>query len=111
MEFAGLTLTYMRERIVDECTKRGTCPMNRKEFDETFSGRDLTIQVRAALDFAQQNGLAFGRSMGDQHFVFSRLPAAPEGPSAQRSPSARNHPQRPGKRFRGRQKRRGQALR
>jgi hypothetical protein len=65
--------------------------MSRKEFDETFAGRDLTIQVRAALDFAQQNGLAFGRSMGDQHFVFSRLPAVPEASSASRSP-AMNRP-------------------
>lgn len=103
----------MRERIVEECATRGTCPMNRKEFDETFAGRDLTIQVRAALDFAQQNGLAFGRSMGDQHFVFSRLPAAPEV-SSSRNPAmnrpandrggarARNrhrgHPNRRGKR-------------
>ncbi|MHC1768449.1 MAG: hypothetical protein AB9869_29935 [Verrucomicrobiia bacterium] len=70
----------MKQQIVEECARRGTCPMNRTQFDETFVGRDLTIQVRAALDFARQNGLAFGRSMGDQHFVFSRL--APENASA-----------------------------
>ena len=76
----------MREQIVDGCSRQGTYSMSRKEFDETFTGRDLTIQVRAAHDFAQQNGLAFGRSMGDQHFVFSRLPAEPE-PSQQRRPN------------------------
>jgi hypothetical protein len=64
----------MTERILDECSRRGTCPLNRKEFDDAFSGADLTIQVRAAIDFAQQNDLAFARGMGDQVFVFSRLP-------------------------------------
>ena len=74
----------MTERILDECSRRGTCPLNRREFDETFSGQDLTIQVRAALDFAQQHDLAFARSTGDQFFVFSRL--------AKLQPGTRGHP-------------------
>ena len=80
--------------------------MNRKEFDETFAGRDLTIQVRAALDFAQQNGLAFGRSMGDQYFVFSRLSAAaPDSGNQQRKqPSGKF--QRSRQRSHGRSRRR-----
>jgi hypothetical protein len=64
----------MTERILEECLRRGTCPLTRKQFDETFAGSDLTIQIRAAIDFAQQNDLAFARSMGDQAFLFSRLP-------------------------------------
>jgi len=66
--------TTMTSRILDECSQHGTCPLNRKEFDETFAGSDLTIQIRAAIDFAQQNDLAFARSLGDQAFVFSGLP-------------------------------------
>ncbi len=50
--------------------------LNRMRFDETFTGPDLTIQVRAAIDFAQQNDLAFARNTGDQRFLFSRLPKA-----------------------------------
>ena len=68
----------MREQILDECLKRGACPLNRKQFDETFSGYDLTIQMRSAIDFAQQNDLALGRSTGDQHFVFYRLSKSQE---------------------------------
>src|SRR6476620_11227706 len=67
-------LGTMKERILEECSRRGTCPLDRKAFEEAFAGWDLTIQVRSAIDFAQQNGLAFGRSAGDQRFVFSRLP-------------------------------------
>ena len=66
------------QRILDECSRRGSCPLDRKEFDETFAGADLAIQVRAAIDFAQQHDLAFARSVGDQHFVFSRLPKSQE---------------------------------
>jgi hypothetical protein len=68
----------MTERIVEECLKRGTCPLNRKEFNETFAGADLNIQVRAAIDFAQQKDLAFARAFGDQAFLFSRLPKSSE---------------------------------
>jgi hypothetical protein len=50
--------------------------LSRMEFDETFAGPDLTIQVRGAIDFAQQHDLAFARSTGDQRFLFSRLPKA-----------------------------------
>jgi hypothetical protein len=64
----------LTERILDECSRRGTCLLSRKEFDETFTGLDLTIQVRGAIDFAQQHDLAFARSTGDQRFLFSRLP-------------------------------------
>jgi len=64
----------MNQRILDECSRKGTCPLNRSEFDAAFGGADLTIQIRAAIDFAQQNDLAFARGMGDQMFVFSRLP-------------------------------------
>ena len=63
----------MIQRILDECLRRGMCLLNRKEFDEAFGGPDLTVQVRAAIDFAQQNDLAFARSLGDQAFVFSGL--------------------------------------
>lgn len=70
---------FMRQRILDECVHRGTCPLNRTEFDEAFAGADLTIQIRTANDFAQQHGLAFARSTGDQHFLFSRLPKLEEG--------------------------------
>lgn len=63
-------------RILDDCSRRGTCQLSRKEFDETFAGADLTIQVRGAIDFAQQHDLAFARSTGDQLFLFSRLPKA-----------------------------------
>ena len=69
----------MTQRILDECSRRGTCPLNRKEFDETFAGSDLTVQVRSALDFARLHDLAFARSLGDQAFVFSRLPKMLEG--------------------------------
>jgi hypothetical protein len=58
--------------------------LNRREFNETFTGADLTIQVRGAIDFAQQHDLAFARSTGDQAFLFSRLPKA--------SKQERNHP-------------------
>jgi hypothetical protein len=51
--------------------------LSRAEFDETFAGLDLTSQVRAAIDFAQQHDLAFARSTGDQRFLFSRLPKGP----------------------------------
>ena len=68
----------MTERILEECLKRGTCPLNRKEFNETFAGADLNIQVRAAIDFAQQKDLAFARAFGDQAFLFSRLPKSSE---------------------------------
>jgi hypothetical protein len=68
----------MIEKILDECTKRGTCPLNRKEFDEAFAGHDLAVQLRSACDFARQHDLAFGRSTGDQNFMFSRLPKTPE---------------------------------
>jgi hypothetical protein len=80
----------MIERILDECSQRRTCPLNRKEFDETFTGADLTIQVRAAIDFAQQHDLAFARSTGDQLFVFSRLPKAPEPGRGQQPRNGRN---------------------
>ena len=66
----------LNERILEECSRRGTCLLNRKEFDEAFTGSDLTIQVRGAIDFAQQHDLAFARSTGDQQFLFSRLPKA-----------------------------------
>jgi hypothetical protein len=81
----------MIQRILDECSRRGTCPLNRKEFDETFAGSDLTIQIRAAIDFAQQNDLAFARSMGDQAFLFSRLAKASK--ARQKQPvNARSQP-------------------
>jgi hypothetical protein len=64
----------MTQRILDECSRRGTCALNRQQFNEIFAGPDLTTQIRVAIDFAQQNDLAFARSMGDQAFVFSRLP-------------------------------------
>lgn len=48
--------------------------LSRMDFDETFAGPDLTVQVRAAIDFAQQHDLAFARSAGDHQFLFSRLP-------------------------------------
>ena len=51
--------------------------LSRKEFDETFIGLDLTIQVRGAIDFAQQHDLAFARSTGDERFLFSRLAKGP----------------------------------
>jgi hypothetical protein len=81
----------MRQRILDECSQRGTCPLNRREFDEAFTGCDLTIQVRAANDFAQQHGLAFARSTGDQLFLFSRLPKVEE------TPQRNNHGRQPAK--------------
>ena len=92
----------MIERILDECSQRRTCPLNRKEFDETFTGADLTIQVRAAIDFAQQHDLAFARSTGDQLFVFSRLPKAPEaGRGGQQPRNARRQRPQPGHRRSG----------
>ena len=51
--------------------------LSRTEFEETFTGLDLTVQVRGAIDFAQQHDLAFARSAGDQRFLFSRLPKSP----------------------------------
>lgn len=72
----GDHMATLIERILDECSRRGTCMLSRAEFDETFAGPDLTIQVRGAIDFAQQNDLAFARSTGDQRFLFSRLPKA-----------------------------------
>jgi hypothetical protein len=82
----------MIDRILDECSRRGTCPLNRKEFDATFAGADLTIQVRAAIDFAQQNDLAFARGMGDQVFVFSRLPKLSNARQRQPANAARPQP-------------------
>jgi hypothetical protein len=64
--------------------------LNRQQFDETFTGHDLIIQVRSAIDFAQQNGLAFGRSTGDQHFVFSRLAKDSVNPQGQPRPSGKS---------------------
>jgi hypothetical protein len=101
-------IATMTERILDECSRRGTCPLNRKEFDEAFAGSDLTIQIRAAIDFAQQNDLAFARSLGDQAFVFSRLPKVSSG-GGQRQP-ANARPQqnrRPKRRGRFNRKARG----
>ena len=101
----------MKERILGECTKRGTCPLDRKQFDKSFAGGDLTIQVRAAIDFAQQNDLAFGRSTGDQHFVFSRLAKLSEtDASKQRGPSGKSS-RRSNRRFRSKQQSRGPASR
>jgi hypothetical protein len=59
--------------------------LSRTEFDETFAGLDLTIQVRGAIDFAQQHDLAFARSTGDHQFLFSRLP---KGSKAERNQPA-----------------------
>jgi hypothetical protein len=104
----------MRERILDECSKRGTCLLNRQQFDETFTGHDLTIQVRSAIDFAQQNGLAFGRSTGDQHFIFSRLAKDSVDPQQQqRRPqgSAARRRHRPRPKGKGNPKRNGAAHR
>jgi hypothetical protein len=70
-------MASLTERILDECSKRGTCMLSRAEFDETFAGLDLAIQVRGAIDFAQQHDLAFARSTGDHQFLFSRLPKGP----------------------------------
>ena len=94
----------MIQRILDECLRRGTCLLNRKEFDETFAGPDLTVQVRAAIDFAQQNDLAFARSMGDQAFVFSRLPqlsAARQRQPANERPRTNRAKQRDGPKRKG----------
>jgi hypothetical protein len=101
----------MKQQILDECFRRGTCPLDRKQFDESFTGRDLTIQVRSAIDFAQQNGLAFGRSSGDQHFVFSRLAALPEVDTSQRRRPPRNSNRRADRRPQGQQKARGSSNR
>jgi hypothetical protein len=69
--------------------------LSRKEFDQTFAGPDLTIQVRAAIDFAQQHDLALARSTGDQQFLFSRLPNASKGgrnqPVNERRQAKANH--------------------
>ena len=70
----GDHMATLIERILDECSRGGTCMLSREEFDETFAGPDLTIEVRGAIDFAQQHDLAFARSTGDQRFLFSRLP-------------------------------------
>jgi hypothetical protein len=91
---ARVRIEIMKEQILAECSARGTCPLDRKQFDETFAGHDLTIQVRSALDFAQNHDLALGRSAGDQHFVFYRLHKAPEngrplGQRQQNKPSQR----------------------
>ncbi len=87
----------MTARILDECSRRGTCSLNRKEFDEIFAGSDLTIQIRAAIDFAQQNDLAFARSLGDQAFVFSGLPKISNRGQRQ-PPNGRPQPNRRAKR-------------
>jgi hypothetical protein len=76
----------MTELILDQCSKSGVCPLNRNQFNETFTGYDLTIQVRSAIDFAQSHNLAFARCAGDQQFVFSRLPSAPQTPVSQSAP-------------------------
>jgi hypothetical protein len=72
--------------------------LGRKEFDETFTGLDLTIQVRGAIDFAQQHDLAFARSTGDRQFLFSRLPKAPNvanhQPANERRQERRTGPRR-----------------
>ena len=94
----------MKEQILEECTKRGSCPLDRKQFDESFAGHDLTIRVRSAIDFAQQNGLAFGRSTGDQRFVFSRLAALPEGRQDLQQRSPRQSAQRTQRRCQGHRK-------
>jgi hypothetical protein len=73
----------MTELILDQCSKSGVCPLNRNQFNETFTGFDLTIQVRSAIDFAQSHNLAFARCAGDQQFVFSRLPSAPQASDPQ----------------------------
>ena len=73
----------MTELILDQCSKSGVCPLNRNQFNETFTGFDLTIQVRSAIDFAQSHNLAFARCAGDQQFVFSRLPSAPQASDSQ----------------------------
>jgi hypothetical protein len=83
-------MATMTEQILDECSRRGICPLNRMQFDEMFTGRDLTIQVRAALDFAQAHDLAFARSSGDQRFAFSRLAKASGGGLPQERPSQSN---------------------
>jgi hypothetical protein len=101
----------MKEQILEECSKRGTCPLDRKQFDASFTGSDLTIQVRSAIDFAQNNGLAFGRSAGDQHFLFSRLPKLPEADASQQRRPGGKPARRPNRRFRGRQQPKGPSSR
>ena len=104
----------MRQRILDECSQRGTCPLNRREFDEAFTGCDLTIQVRSAIDFAQQHGLAFARSTGDQLFLFSRLPKVEEPPqrnNQRRQPGKQGGGRRPNRHSRPQQKPRNAANR
>ena len=104
-------MAIMTERILDECSRNGTCPLNRKEFDETFTGADLTIQVRAAIDFAQQHDLAFARSTGDQHFVFSRLAKAPDPGRGQQRNARRQGAQQNQRRHRPNRKPQGAARR
>jgi hypothetical protein len=89
----------MMQRILEECSRYGTCPLNRKEFDETFAGSDLTVQIRVAIDFAQQNDLAFARSSGNQMFVFQRLPKITKGGQGYPS-NARPAPKQQAKRHR-----------
>jgi hypothetical protein len=80
----------MTEQILDECSRRGLCPLNRLQFDATFTGGDLAIKVRAAIDFAQAHDLAFARSFGDQSFAFSRLTKSSGLPRNQERPQRTN---------------------
>lgn len=65
-------MNTLAEKILDDCAQRGICPLNRIQFDEIFTGRDLTIKLRGAIEFAQAYNLAFARCSGDQQFAFSR---------------------------------------
>ena len=76
----------LTEQILDQCSSQGLCPLDRLQFGATFAGGELAIQLRAALDFAQAHDLAFARSLGDQRFIFSRLPKAYGVPRNQKSP-------------------------
>lgn len=94
LQATGLRIETMKAQILDECSRRGACPLDRKQFDETFAGFDLTIRMRSAIDFAQQNDLALGRSTGDQHFVFYRLSKSSEPSQGQSPRRARQDPSR-----------------